>query len=280
MKCSNYYCKMAFAFLFFASLLSSCTSFRPNSNPSQTDQEEDEFNYDEGSGKGPSRWGSLKKEWQTCGLGTSQSPIDIPVGSTQLSPALGDLQRSYASRPAVLKNRGHDIAVLWNGDAGKINIDGTDYKVIQCHWHSPSEHTFDGIRHDLEIHIVHQDAQNQVAVVSMVFQIGQVDPFLSSLLSSIRSLGGGELDVGNVNPVDIGFVGRNYYRYTGSLTTPPCTEGVVWTVFQQVKTASTEQIQALKDAIPEENKNNSRPTQSLGGRSVLFYDPGNTGACP
>ncbi|XWS66307.1 hypothetical protein CRYUN_Cryun05aG0188400 [Craigia yunnanensis] len=210
-----------------------------------------EFNYDEGSGKGPSNWGSLKQEWQTCGTGKSQSPIDIPVGSTLISPSLGDLQRSYASRYAVLKNREHDIAVLWKGDAGKININGTDFKLLQCHWHSPSEHTFGGIRHDLEIHIVHQNAQNEIAVVSMVFQIGQADPFLSALLSSIRCVGGGEKELGNINPVDIGFVGRKYYRYTGSLTTPPCTEGVVWTVFQEVKTASTEQVQALKDALAE-----------------------------
>ncbi|XP_022765998.1 alpha carbonic anhydrase 4-like [Durio zibethinus] len=238
----------------------------------------DEFNYDEGSGKGPSCWGSVKQEWKTCGTGKSQSPIDIPVGSTLISLTLGDLQRTYASGSAVLKNRGHDIAVLWNGNAGKININGTDYEVVQCHWHSPSEHTFGGTRYDLEIHIVHQNAQNQITVISMVFQIGQADPFLSSLLSSIESIGGGEKDLGNVNPVDIGFAGRNYYRYTGSLTTPPCTEGVVWTVLQEVKTASTEQVHALKDALAEEFKENSRPNQSLGARPVLFYDPGESAA--
>ncbi|XP_021283172.1 alpha carbonic anhydrase 4-like isoform X2 [Herrania umbratica] len=272
MKC----CKRAFAFLIFASLSLSSTSFRPTGIHSQSD--EDEFNYDEGSGKGPSRWGSLKPEWQTCSTGKLQSPIDIPVGSVQLSPALGDLQTSYASSPAVLKNRGHDIAVLWNGDAGKVNINGTDYKILQCHWHSPSEHTFDGTRHDLEIHIVHQNAQNQIAVVSMVFQFGQPDPFLSALLSSIKTVGGGEKELGNVNPGDIGFVGRQYYRYTGSLSTPPCTEGVIWTVFQQVKTASPEQVQALKDALTEQFKENSRPTQPLGGRLVSFYEPGETDA--
>ncbi|WRX23144.1 Alpha carbonic anhydrase domain - like 2 [Theobroma cacao] len=255
MKC----CKKAFAFLIFASLVLSCTSFRPTRIHSQSD-EGDEFNYDEGSGRGPSRWGSLKPEWQTCSTGNLQSPIDIPVGSVLLSPALGDLQTSYASSPAVLKNRGHDIAIL------------------QCHWHSPSEHTFDGTRHDLEIHIVHQNANNQIAVVSMVFQFGQPDPFLSALLSSIKTVGGGEKELGNVNPGDIGFVGRRYFRYTGSLSTPPCTEGVIWTVFQQVKTASTEQVQALKDALTEQFKENSRPAQPLGGRLVSFYEPGETDA--
>ncbi|XVF75742.1 hypothetical protein PTKIN_Ptkin13bG0211500 [Pterospermum kingtungense] len=276
MKCTSNNCEKAFAFLFFASLLISSTSVRP-----QTDHPGDEFNYDEGSGKGASSWGSLKPEWQSCGTGKLQSPIDIPVGSISVSPTLGDLQRTYVSSPAVLKNRGHDIAVFWKGDAGKININGTDYKLIQCHWHSPSEHTFNGTRHALEIHIVHQNAQKHIAVVAMAFQIGRADSFLSSLLSSIKGVGAGEeKDLGNVNPVDIGFVGRKYYRYIGSLTSPPCTEGIVWTVFEQVKQASTEQIQALKDGLAEWFKENSRPTQSLCGRPVLFYDPGDSAPLP
>ncbi|OMO51105.1 Alpha carbonic anhydrase [Corchorus capsularis] len=259
-----------FAILLFASLIFMI--------PSQTEGQED-FNYDESSGKGPSQWGSLRPEWQTCGSGQSQSPIDIPVGNVVVASDLGDLQASYSSRSAVLKNRGHDIAVLWNGgDAGNINIDGIDYKILQCHWHSPSEHTIGGTRHDLEIHIVHQDAQKQIAVLSMLFQIGQPDSFLSGLLSAIENVGGGEVNLGNKNPGDIGFVGRDYYRYEGSLSTPPCTEGVVWTVFREVKTASTEQIQALKAPLAEEVKDNSRPTQSLNGREVLLYQPsGSTG---
>ncbi|XVE75560.1 hypothetical protein DITRI_Ditri12bG0103300 [Diplodiscus trichospermus] len=277
-KCCNFYCKEAFAFLSFASLIISSISIRPNFIPCQTDHEGEEFNYDEGSGKGPSRWGSLEPEWQTCSTGQSQSPIDIPANA-QISLTLGDLQRSYVSRPAVLRNRKHDIAVFWDGDAGKINIDGTDYNLIQCHWHSPSEHTILGTRFDLEIHIVHQNAQDEIAVVSMVFQFGQADPFLTTLLPFIKRLGGGELELGNVNPVDIGFLGRKYYRYTGSLSTPPCTEGVVWTVFPEVKTVSTEQVQALKDALAEEFKENSRPIQALNGRQVLLHDPNQGSSC-
>ncbi|KAG4183623.1 hypothetical protein ERO13_A09G120775v2 [Gossypium hirsutum] len=106
---------------------------------SQPESEDHEFNYDEGTGRGPSRWGTLKPEWRNCSDGRKQSPIDI--GIVQVNSELGELQRNYRPAQAILRNRTADVAVVWSGDAGNITINGTTYRVVNCHWHSPSEHT-------------------------------------------------------------------------------------------------------------------------------------------
>ncbi|KAH7511814.1 hypothetical protein FEM48_Zijuj12G0022400 [Ziziphus jujuba var. spinosa] len=95
-----------------------------------------------------------------------------------------------------------------------------------------------------------------------------------SLTKKIKSLGSdGNIDLGIVDPKSVGFRSRSYYRYLGSLTTPSCTEGVVWTVFRHVRTVSWEQVKALKDAVEEGFESNARPTQPLKGRPVCFYAP-------
>ncbi|XP_022743927.1 alpha carbonic anhydrase 4-like [Durio zibethinus] len=186
---------------------------------------------------------------------------------------LGDLHRNYASASAVLRNRTEDVAVVWLGNAGSITINRTVYTVDNCHWHSPAEHTLNGIKYELEIHIVHRSAQNQIAVVAILYRYGSPDPFIDRLFGSLKNLTTEDRPLGSVNPESIDFPGRNYYRYKGSLTTPPCSEGVVWTVFQQVKTVSHSQVDALKRVLPPQNRNNARPTQPLNGRPVLLYDP-------
>ncbi|XP_022747441.1 alpha carbonic anhydrase 4-like [Durio zibethinus] len=264
MKCSNRNF-FAFGFFLFSSLiLSSCSQSQSH-----------EFNYDEGTGRGPSRWGSLKPEWRNCSVGQEQSPINI--GTVHVRSQLGDLQRNYASAPAVLRNRTEDVAVIWLGNAGSITINGIVYRVVNCHWHSPSEHTFNGTRLPLELHIVHRSAQNRIAVVAILYRYGLPDPFLLRLFGSIITLGLGERQLGRVNPVSIGIPGRRYYRYMGSLTTPSCSEGVVWTVFQQNKMASWLQVAAIRNALPPQYRNNSRPTQPLNRRTILLYDPARTG---
>ncbi|XP_022743928.1 alpha carbonic anhydrase 4-like [Durio zibethinus] len=269
MKYSNINLKTPFAFSFFlfSSLILSAYS--------QSESEDHEFNYDEASGRGPSRWGLLKPESKNCSIGRQQSPINIEA--VQVRSELGDLQRNYVSAPAVLRNNTEYAAVVWLGNAGSITINGTVYTVDNCHWHSPAEHTLNGIRYPLEIHIVHTSDQNQTAVVAILYRYGSPDPFIDRLFGSLKTLKTKDRPLGPVNPESIKFPGRNYYRYKGSLTTPSCSEGVVWKVFQQVKTVSHSQVDALKHVLPPQNRNNARPTQPLNGRPVLLYDPPTSG---
>ncbi|MBA0858639.1 hypothetical protein Goshw_029113, partial [Gossypium schwendimanii] len=207
-----------------------------------------EFNYDEETGRGPSRWGTLKPKWRTCNDGRKQSPIDI--GTVQVNSELGELQRNYRSAQAILRNRTEDVAVEWSGDAGSITINGTIYRVVNCHWHSPSEHTINGTRFPLEIHIVHRSPQNKTAVVGILYRYGRPDFFILSISRSLSRLGMGDQNLGSINPESIGFPDSSYYRYNGSLTTPPCSENVIWTVFRQPLTVNRTQIEALRAVLP------------------------------
>ncbi|XP_052173785.1 alpha carbonic anhydrase 4-like [Diospyros lotus] len=264
---------LLFAFSFAIFILSLQTLFVfSNASESEVD-DETPFQYLEGTGKGPSKWGQIDPHWQVCDNGKMQSPIDLLDQRVQVFPNLGKLKRDYKRAPATIKNRGHDITVTWKGDAGKININGTDYKLLQCHWHSPSEHTFNGTRYQLELHIVHLSSNGMIAVVGITYKYGHPDPFLEKLTGHLGVIGKEEKDLGIVNPGDIKFGSRKYYRYIGSLTVPPCTEGVIWTIVKKVRTVSREQVKALRDAVHDGFEANARPIQQLDGRTVMLYKP-------
>ncbi|XP_038883754.1 alpha carbonic anhydrase 4-like [Benincasa hispida] len=263
-----------FLFLFLLFFFISSFSLSSISMASQSEVgDESPFSYNEGNGNGPKEWGKLKSDWKSCEKGKYQSPINIVEEDVQVLPQLGKLRRDYNPAPAVVKNRGHDVLIRWEKDAGKIIINGTHYKLSQCHWHAPSEHSFNGIRYDLEMHVVHTNDHNETAVVAILYKFGRPDRFLSRLFHHIKSIGKEEKEIGIVNPGDIKFGGRKYYRYIGSLTVPPCTEGVIWTIQKKVRTVSREQVRALKNAIHEDLKKNARPTQALDGRKIQFYTP-------
>ncbi|KAM6568249.1 hypothetical protein CsatB_016234 [Cannabis sativa] len=241
----------------------------------QSENNESTFSYNEGSSKGPKKWGEIDPHWKICNNGKLQSPIDLLHQKVQDFPNLGEFKTDYKPAPATLINRGHDITVKWKGNAGKININGTNYELSQCHWHHPSEHTFNGSRFDLELHIVHLSSSGDRVVVAITYKYGQPDPFLTKLFEHIKSVDTDleEKDLGIINPEIIKFGSKEYYRYIGSLTIPPCTEGVIWTIFRKVRTVSREQVCALRNAVHDGFEVNARPTQQLNGRPVWMYTP-------
>ncbi|XP_044506217.1 alpha carbonic anhydrase 7-like [Mangifera indica] len=127
-----------------------------------------EYEYAEGSEKGPAHWGDLKPEWSACKTGTMQSPIDIISERVKEISKSGDLETNYKPCNAILRNRGHDISLKWSdNNAGTVKVNGTDYMLDQVHWHSPSEHTINGQRNDLELHMVHRNI-DKVAVIGLL----------------------------------------------------------------------------------------------------------------
>ncbi|KAL8094793.1 alpha carbonic anhydrase 7-like [Apium graveolens] len=238
-------------------------------------ENEAEFGYKEKSKKAPKFWGELKKEWEACKAAGdhNQSPIDISNENVQLSAKSGDLIKDYKPADAELKNRGHDIAVYWTGDPGSVKIDGTVYVLQQCHWHSPSEHSINGRRYDMELHMVHKDNNDKVAVVGQLYKIGKPDAFLSKLSKEIMSLADkrNSKRVGKLDAKEIELAGRNYYRYMGSLTVPPCTEGVTWILNQELGTVSEDQVKLLRDAVNDYADENARPVQPLNRRKIQLY---------
>ncbi|QCD88168.1 alpha carbonic anhydrase 7-like [Vigna unguiculata] len=244
---------------------------------SQSDSE-NEFTYDMKGKTGPDKWGDLKPDWNLCKMGSMQSPIDFSNDKIEKVTNLEELQTNYRPSRASIKNRGYDIKVEWHGDKSSVKINGTKYRLVQSHWHSPSEHAIDGTRLDLELHMVHQTPSGQIAVVGIMYRAGRADPFLSSLTEVLEALSdktGAEKEVAELDPnlVMERASAAFYYRYIGSLTSPPCSENVVWTVFREVRSVSQEQIKMLKEAVEDHAISNARPLQKLNNRVVQFNDP-------
>ncbi|XP_072979451.1 alpha carbonic anhydrase 7-like [Typha angustifolia] len=243
---------------------------------SQEVEHEEEFSYESGTETGPENWGHIHEEWAACGKGQMQSPIDLLDKRVEILPHLGKLRRSYKPSNAVLKNRGHDIMLEWEGEAGSLWINGTEYSLKQVHWHSPSEHTINGRRYSLEVHMVHESADKKAAVVGILYKIGRQDSFLAELEKYIKKISDeheAEEKVGVIDPRHIKRGSRKYYRYMGSLTVPPCTEGVVWTIIKKVRTVSKHQVRLLREAVHDNAEMNARPIQQTNYRPIGFYRP-------
>jgi carbonic anhydrase len=146
----------------------------------------------------------------------------------------------------------HRLQIKFDGDAGSLVINGTEYFLHQLHWHSPSEHTVNGRRYDMEMHLVHQSADDKAAVISVLYRVGRPDGLLRKLEPFLRLIGDQrdrEERIGVVHPHAARGRASVYYRYMGSLTTPPCTEGVIWTILRRVRTVSKHQLELLREAV-------------------------------
>ncbi|KAK3205967.1 hypothetical protein Dsin_020013 [Dipteronia sinensis] len=205
-----------------------------------------------------------------------QSPVDLLNERVEVVSHLGRLRRSYKPSNSTLRNRGHDMMLKWEGGAGSLNINGTEYVLNQCHWHSPSEHTINGQSYDLEVHMVHESADGKIAVVGIMYTIGRPDSFLASLTNRLRDIGGTsdiERAAGVVDPRHIKLGSRKYFRYIGSLTVPPCTENVLWTIVNKVRTVTRDQVRLLRVAVHDDSDTNARPLQPLNSRSMQLFRP-------
>eukprot|EP01097_Dermamoeba_algensis_P009907 TRINITY_DN7131_c0_g1_i1.p1 TRINITY_DN7131_c0_g1~~TRINITY_DN7131_c0_g1_i1.p1 ORF type:complete len:274 (+),score=45.24 TRINITY_DN7131_c0_g1_i1:156-977(+) len=262
-------------FLFFV-IIFSHSFIRAVMGTAEGVEEEREFDYERSGGKGPLHWGELKKEWAACKKGEMQSPIDLSNQRVRIIPNLSKLRRSYKPSNATIKNRGHDISLQWDiGKAGSIMINGTEYFLHQCHWHSPSEHTVNGRKYDMEMHMVHLSKDEKIAVVGLLYNRGNPDPFLSKLMTPITAISDKkeEMHLGMIDPTEINpLSGEDYYRYIGSLTVPPCTEGVIWTISKQIRTISVKQVKQLRIAVDDYAEQNARPVQAINTRQVQLMN--------
>ncbi|KAL3632511.1 hypothetical protein CASFOL_025495 [Castilleja foliolosa] len=245
-----------------------------NADNNHPPEEEDEslFAYESKNGKGPEVWGDLSPKWKACKKGTIQSPIDLTDDGVLILPTIGRLRRKYKLALAIMKNRGHDIMVEFEGDAGGAVINGTEYRLQQVHWHTPAEHSRNRIRYEMEVHLVHNNSLGQIAVIGVVYKFGRKDRFLAKLLNSGEAIDHNGTRLGLINPWEIKFGSRKYYLYKGSLTVPPCT-GVIWAIIKKVRTVSREQIKALREMVHDGYETNARPIQRLNKRAVFMYRP-------
>ncbi|HPW30750.1 MAG TPA: carbonic anhydrase family protein [Rhodoferax sp.] len=213
---------------------------------------------------GPQAWGNLKPEFNVCAIGKRQSPINIEQGSTLQGPA-EPVEFAYAPSNASVVNNGHTIQVDVQGD-NSITARGSNYRLLQFHFHTPSEEQINYKRFPMVAHLVHKNNEGQLAVVAVLLQEGESNALIDKVWTYMPLDSGdrvrmpqGLLDVNELLPKD-----QRYYQFMGSLTTPPCTEGVLWMVLKQPVTLSKAQYKLFTQLYP----NNARPVQAVNGRPV------------
>ncbi len=213
---------------------------------------------------GPQNWGKLKPEFNACAIGKRQSPINIEESATLQGPA-EPLQFNYTASSGTVVNNGHTIQVDLYGD-NSLTVRGSVYKLVQFHFHTPSEEQVNYRNYAMVAHLVHKNNEGQLAVVAVLLDPGVANTLINKVwtympldTSDRVRLPGGIIDMNELLPKD-----QRYYQFIGSLTTPPCTEGVLWMVMKQPTQLSREQIRLFQQLFPM----NARPVQPVNGRPL------------
>jgi len=214
---------------------------------------------------GAAHWVDLCTGYSDCG-GTSQSPVDITGAEADAS--LSAIGFNDGTSKVDIINNGH--TVQFNLDAGsKFTLGGKEYELLQFHFHGKSEHTVAGSQKPLEVHFVSKYSDSDYAVVGFFFEEGEENPLFTSFLANFPTEEGTyteastTLNIGELFPEN-----KDYYHYSGSLTTPPCSEVVSWYVMQNSVTASAAQISSFQAIL----KDNFRPVQPLNGRQITKFN--------
>lgn len=212
---------------------------------------------------GPAHWSKLDAKYEMCGLGRNQSPIDL---GSFVEADLKPLKLDYKAGAAEIVNNGHAIQANY-APGSALTVDGRTFELKQFHFHSPSENRVGGKSFPLEGHLVHADKDGNLAVVAVMFQEGAANPLLAKLWEKMPAKAGEKaalpdgLSVTQMLPAN-----RDYYRFNGSLTTPPCSEGVWWLVLKNSATVSKAQVEKFSKTVGFAN---NRPIQPVNARPVL-----------
>ncbi|MFN7712457.1 MAG: carbonic anhydrase [Curvibacter sp.] len=217
----------------------------------------------EGEG-GPDQWGRLKPDFAICASGQRQSPIHIEDNKTLKGPAEAIDFRYVPSRGTVTNN-GHTIQVNVYGE-NTLTVRGNTYQLLQFHFHHPAEERINGQSYPMVGHFVHRNELGQLAMLAVLLEPGEENPLIQKVWTHMPldvndsvHLPPDLIDVGEILPKD-----QRYYQYMGSLTTPPCTEGVLWLILKQPVSISREQLRLFGQLYA----NNARPVQPHNGRPV------------
>ena len=206
---------------------------------------------------GPAHWSTMNDKFRTCGTGNQQSPIDIPKTAGK---AAAKVSFDYRAGSATVVNNGHTIQVNV-AKGNKLRIGKRSYRLVQFHFHTPSENTVAGLHYPMEAHLVHADEKGRLAVVALMVRIGGkglIDRLPKP--TEVNAM----TSAGTVNPADLLPSDKKHYAFQGSLTTPPCSEGVSWIVMKQpveAANATVAQFYAILGA-------NNRPTNPRNGRKL------------
>jgi carbonic anhydrase len=234
---------------------------KPEVKPAPAHEHEVHWSYN--GSNGAENWGKLKPEFAACAAGKRQSPIDIRDGAKlELEPIRVD----YKPSPLRILDNGHTVQVNY-AEGSSLSVAGERYELKQFHFHKPSEERINGRVYDLVAHLVHQSVDGRLAVIAVLFESGPAqNAFIKGLWPHLPLEAGREIapqdvviDVNDLLPTQ-----RTYYTYMGSLTTPPCTEGVLWLVMKNTVPISAEQVGVFGKLYAL----NARPVQPGNGRLI------------
>jgi carbonic anhydrase len=210
----------------------------------------------------PAHWGTLDPAFATCSSGHHQSPIDIRDAKKEDLPVL---KFDYNAVPLSIIDNGHTVMINY-APGSTLTVGDRIYKLTQFHFHHPSEEHINGKKFDMVAHLVHADAEGHLAVVAVLFEQGAANPLLDTLWKNIPAekekavaLSSVSVNVKDLLPTDPG-----YYTFSGSLTTPPCSEGVTWYVLKTTATLSPQQLATFAKLYPADN----RPIQPTYQREI------------
>lgn len=211
-------------------------------------------------------WGELSQDYRLCSTGVGQSPVDLKAS---VKAELDNLDFSYQPSPLKILHNGHTVQVNY-APGSTLKLDGQTYDLLQLHFHAPSEHTVEQQSYAMEMHLVHQHPQTkQFAVVGVFIKTGAAHQGLTPIWEHMPSQAAPEVAISDISinashllPPEM----THFYRYHGSLTTPPCSEVVNWIVLGQPIEASQQQIDRFIAAVGD----NARPVQPLNQRRLFF----------
>ena len=211
----------------------------------------------------PKQWGKLDPAYSLCSLGRTQSPIDVK------NPKLADLpvlKIDYEAVPLNIVDNGHTIQVNYP-PGSTLTVGDKTYTLKQFHFHHPAEEHINGKSFPLVAHLVHADADGHLAVIAVLFELGTANSLIDALWKNIPAEKEKAQDVPSVSVQAQGLlpIERGYFTFAGSLTTPPCSEGVTWYVLKSHTSISPEQVAGFAKNYPM----NARPIQPTNSREIL-----------
>ncbi|MDH4099127.1 MAG: carbonic anhydrase family protein [Nitrospirota bacterium] len=213
---------------------------------------------------GPDHWATLDSKFSAC-AGMNQSPINIDT-KTAIEAQLDAVKINYTSSSTEVLNNGHAIQVNF-AKGSTITIDNTEFELKQYHLHYPSENTINGESFPMELHLVHADKNGNLAVIGIMFKEGAANSQLAAVWKKMpRKEGEKNALSGDLKATGVLPDSKDYYRFNGSLTTPPCSEGVRWIVMKNPITASKDQIKEFEHTMHHPT---NRPVQPVNARPIL-----------
>ncbi len=226
-------------------------------------EEKVSWDYSETGPEGPRYWGELDSKFSICSTGKNQSPVDL---TGMVESDLSFITINYQAGGNEILNNGHTIQVNYK-PGSTISVNGQEFELKQFHFHSPSENKIRGESMPMEAHFVHADMDGNLAVIALMFRVGDENTELEKAWAFLPVNAGDKNTLSesvNANyllPDDL-----DYYRFNGSLTTPPCSEGVLWLVLKNYDVASVEQIHKFTQAMRHPN---NRPIQPKNSRLIM-----------